>query len=209
VTVPSQGHRRRGIRVYRVAALIRTDRGTLEGIPVTSAARTLFDLGATGTARELSSAVDRARRLGHLDLDALDAILSRRGHTVPGKRVAKVLEIYRRPVFDRARSELLLLDAIATEGLTQPALNTWVENWEIDAYWEAERFAVEVDGWETHGSPLAFEKDQLRGEEMKLAGIDMIRISARRIERQPKQVASRLRVFLSRRRKELGLPPMP
>jgi len=205
VTVPSQGHRRRGIRVYRVAALPRSEYGTLEGIPVTSAERTLLGLGATGTARELTSAVDRAKRLGRLDLDALDAILLRRGHTVAGERLTKVLEPYRRPVFDRARSELLFLDAIEKEGLTLPALNTWVENWEIDAYWEAERFAVEVDGWEAHGTRAAFENDRLRVEEMKLAGIDTIRISARRIEREPEQVALRLRTLLTRRRAELGL----
>jgi len=49
-------------------------------------------------------------------------------------------------VSDRARSELLFLDALEAEGVSPPALNLWVEKWEIDAYWEAERFAVEVDG---------------------------------------------------------------
>lgn len=207
VTVPSQGHRRRGIRVYRVAALPSADHGTLEGIPATSAARTLLGLGAVATARDLTRAVDRARRLGHLDLGALDALLLRRGHTVAGKRLTKALELYRRPVFDRARSELLFLDAIEGVGMAPPALNTWVEKWEIDAYWEAERFAVEVDGWETHGSRQAFEDDRLRMEEMKLAGIEVVPISARRIEREPEQVALRLRALLTRRRKELGLPP--
>ena len=205
VTVPSQGHRRRGVRVYRVAALSSTDHGSIDGIPVTAAARTLLDLGAVATARDLARAVDRAKRRGHLDLDVLDAMLRRRGHTVAGKRLAKTLELYRRPVFDRARSELLFLEAIEGVGLTPPALNRWTEKWEIDAYWEAERFAVEVDGWETHGSRQAFEDDRLRVEEMKLAGIDVIRISARRIEREPERVALRLRTLLARRRVELGL----
>jgi hypothetical protein len=39
---------------------------------------------------------------------------------------------------------------------------------------------------------------------MKLAGIDSIRISARRIETEPQQVAKRIRTFLTRRRTELG-----
>jgi hypothetical protein len=181
----------------------------VEAIPVTSAARTLYDLGATGTARELTNAVDRAKRLGQLDLFALDAVLLQRGHTVPGKRLTKVLELYRRPVFDRARSELLFLDAIENVGLPLPALNTWVESWEIDAYWEAERFAVEVDGWETHGTRKAFETDRLRVEEMKLAGIDVLPVSARRIEREPRAVALRIRALLTRRRAELGLSTQP
>jgi hypothetical protein len=118
---------------------------------------------------------------------------------MPGaEQLRQALILYRKPVNDRARSELLFLDAIEKEGLPLPAINTWVEQWEIDAYWAAERFAVEVDGWETHGGREAFENDRLRQEEMKLAGIDCIRISARRIEREPEQVAKRLRTFLSR-----------
>jgi hypothetical protein len=171
-----------------------------QGIPVTSVARTLLDLGATATARELTSAIDRARRLGRLDLVSLDALLARHGHTVAGKRLQRALSLYRKPVFDRARSELLFLDALEKEGVSLPVLNCWVDKWEIDAHWETERFAVEVDGWETHGSRQAFEDDRLRLEEMKLAGIDCIRISARRIETHPKQVAQRIGTFLSRRR---------
>jgi hypothetical protein len=170
-----------------------------QGIPVTSPPRTLLDLGATATARELASAIDRARRLGILDLDALDRLLARH-RTVAGGRLQQALTLYRKPVFDRARSELLFLDALEQEGLPLPILNCWVEKWEIDAYWPAERFAVEVDGWETHGSRQAFEDDRLRLEEMKLAGIDCIRISARRIETHPEQVAQRIGTFLSRRR---------
>ncbi|HEY5941766.1 MAG TPA: hypothetical protein VIT89_02750 [Solirubrobacterales bacterium] len=167
---------------------------------MTSAARTLFDLGAVATARDLTSAIDRARRLGHLDLDILDALLARHGRTIAGKRLKQALVLYRKPVFDRARSELLFLEALEKEGQSLPVLNIWVEKWEIDAYWEAERFAVEVDGWEAHGSRKAFEDDRLRLEEMKLAGIDCIRISARRIETHPKQVAQRIGTFLVRRR---------
>ncbi len=169
---------------------------------MTSAARTLLDLGAVATARDLSGAIDRSRRLGRLDLDALDALLSRHRRTVAGKRLQQALALYRKPIFDRARSELLFLDALEQEDVRLPVLNCWVGKWEIDAYWEAERFAVEVDGWETHGSRQAFEDDRLRLEEMMLAGIDCIRISARRIETNPKQVAQRISAFLSQRRSD-------
>jgi len=123
---------------------------------------------------------------------------------VPGAtQLKQALALYRKPIFDRARSELLFLDAIEKEGERLPVLNLWVGKWEIDAYWEAERFAVEVDGWETHGSREAFENDLLRQEEMKLAGIDCIRISARRIEAEPQRVAKRIRTLLAQRRTTL------
>lgn len=194
---------RRGIRVHRVMAISDRDCGVLERIPTTSLPRTLLDVAASEPRRELNRAIDRAKRRGLLDLHAIDQLLERRGRVPGASHLREALALYRKPVVDRARSELLLLDAIEKEGFSLPAVNTWVGEWEIDLYWEAERFAVEVDGWETHGSREAFESDRLRQEDMKLAGIDCIRISARRIEKEPVHVAKRLRILLSRRRKSL------
>ncbi len=197
--VPGKG-RRRGIRIHRVVALSDRDCGTIERLAVTSLPRTLIDIAASEPERELNRAVDKARRRDLLDLDAIDRLLERRLRMPGADQLKRALTLYRKPVNDRARSELLFLDALEAEGVSLPALNLWVEKWEIDAYWEAERFAVEVDGWETHGSRQAFEDGRLRQEEMKLAGIDSIRISARRIEKKPQQVAKRIRTLLSQRR---------
>jgi hypothetical protein len=205
VTFAGKG-RRKGIRIHRVMAISDRDITRLERIPVTSLSRTLFDVAATEPKRELERAVDRAKRRNLLDLHAIDQMLKRRARSPGAAQLKQAIALYRKPVFDRARSELLFLDAMEKEGERLPVLNTWVGEWEIDAYWEAERFAFEVDGWETHGSREAFENDRLRHEEMKLAGIDSIRLSARRIETEPKQVAKRIRTFLTRRRTELKRP---
>jgi hypothetical protein len=202
VTFAGKG-RRRGIRVHRVVAISDRDTESLERIRVTSLSRTLFDLAASEPKRELDRAVDRAKRRGLLDLHALDQVIQRRVRVPGAAQLKQALALYRKPIFDRARSELLFLDALENEGECLPLFNTWVDKWEVDAYWEAERFAVEVDGWETHGSREAFESDRLRQEEMKLAGIDCIRISARRIETEPQQVAKRIRALLNQRREIL------
>lgn len=97
----------------------------------------------------------------------------------------------------------MFLDLVKRAGLPAPVLNIWVEKFEIDAYWEAERFAVEVDDWETHGTRKAFEDDRLRIEEMALAGIFAIRISARRIEQRPREVEAHLKALLEQRRRQL------
>jgi hypothetical protein len=202
VTFAGKG-RRKGIRLHRVMAIGDRDIERLERIAVTSLPRTLSDIAASEPKRELERAVDRARRRNLLDLLAIDQMLQRRARVPGAAQLQQALALYRKPVFDRARSELLFLDALESEGERLPLLNTWVGEWEIDAYWEAERFAVEVDGWEIHGSREAFESDRLRQEEMKLAGIDCIRISARRIETEPQQVAKRIRALLAQRRTEL------
>jgi predicted transcriptional regulator of viral defense system len=203
VTFPGKG-RRKGIRIHRVMAISDRDTATLARIPVTSLPRTLFDVAASEPKRELERAVDRAKRRDLLDLDAIDRLLRRRARVPGAAQLEQALDLYRKPVFDRARSELLFLDALEKVGERLPVLNIWVDNWEIDAYWPAERFAVEVDGWESHGSRKAFENDLLRQEEMKLAGIDCIRVSARRIETKPQQVAERIRTLLAQRRATLS-----
>jgi Transcriptional regulator, AbiEi antitoxin len=205
VTFAGKG-RRKGIRPHRVMAIGDQDITTLQRIRVTSLPRTLLDIAASEPKRELERAVDRTKRRGLLDLHALDQLLRRRAQVPGAAQLKQALALYRKPVFDRARSELLFLDALEEEGEPLPVLNTWVNEWEIDAYWKAERFAVEVDGWETHGSRQAFEDDRLRQEEMKLAGIDCVRISARRIETEPQRVAKRIRVFLAQRRRDLKQP---
>jgi very-short-patch-repair endonuclease len=205
VTVPRRGHARSGIRVHRVTTMDSADRARCEDIPVVAVARTLLDISASGGARRLQRAVERAERLGLLDLIEVDAMLARnRGRKgVPALRSA--LEIYRDPAFTRSRAERLLLDALLRGGVSRPAMNAFVAGLEIDAYWEAERFAVEVDGWEFHRSRAAFERDPLRQEQLKLAGIDSIRVTARRLEREPGAVAERIGALLARRRSELGL----
>jgi len=199
VTVTTRRHRRRSIRVH-YAAVLDDDRARCDAIPVTAVPRTLLDVAATERRRRLDHAVQRAERLDLLDLGAVGEILGRRRGTPGTVALRQALEIYRDPVFARSRPERLFLDLVMKAGLPRPAINTYVEGHEIDAYWERERFAVEVDGWEAHRGRKAFEGDPVRQEELKLAGIDSIRLTARRIEREPKEVAQRLRTLLARRR---------
>jgi putative AbiEi antitoxin of type IV toxin-antitoxin system len=203
VTVPRGGHRGQEIQVHHAPSLCAEDRTEAERIPVTAVARTLLDLAATGSRRRLDSAIQRAERLGRLDLDPIEGLLER-GTGAPGtKPLREVLEIYRDPGFFRARSERLFLALVKQAGLPRPSINRFVAGHEVDAYWEPERFAVEVDGWEGHRSRASFESDPLRIENLKLAGIEAIRITARRIEREPQAVGERLAIFLDRRRREL------
>ncbi len=105
----------------------------------------------------------------------------------------------------RAHTERAFLAVVKRAGLPRPAINLFIAGHEVDAYWESERFAVELDGYETHRTRAAFERDPLRIEDLKLAGIDAIRITARRLEREPDQVAKRLKTLLERRQRALRL----
>ena len=78
-------------------------------------------------------------------------------------------------------------------------MNRFVAGHEIDAYWEAERFGVELDVYATHGSRLSFEEDRVRDDELLLAGIETTRVTGPRLDREPGTVIDSLRAHLARR----------
>jgi very-short-patch-repair endonuclease len=112
---------------------------------------------------------------------------------------------YRSRRFTRSELERKFLALVKHAGLPLPSTNLFIEGYELDAYWSELRFAVELDTYEYHGDEISFEEDRLRQEALKLVGIEMIRITGERIDREPQAVADRLGLHLDRRRREL--PP--
>jgi very-short-patch-repair endonuclease len=201
VTVPARGHNRATVRIHHSTILDEHDRDACEGIPVTAVPRTLLDLAAGLPRRRLESTIERAERRALLEVDAIDFLIARSGRHPGRKRLRSALAIYRDPATTRSYAERAFVALVRRAGLPRPAINYFVAGHEIDAYWETERFAVEIDGYDTHGTRAAFERDPMRIEKLKLAGIDAIRITARRIEREPEGVATTLRTLLERHRR--------
>lgn len=200
VTLPARGHQRAGIHIHHSTILEPIDEAIRESIPTTSVARTLLDCAARAQHRTTDGLLERAERPGLLDIPEIEEILARSGRHAGKSRLKRSIELYRDPVFTRAGTERRFLEVVLMAGLPRPAINTFVAGYEVDAYWAKERFAVELDGYETHGTRAAFERDPVRLEDLKLAGIDAIRVTARRLEREPAQVAARLKILLARRR---------
>ncbi|HMI82070.1 MAG TPA: hypothetical protein VK480_09815, partial [Solirubrobacterales bacterium] len=108
------------------------------------------------------------------------------------------------PAFTRSKFEARFRRLVKAAGLPPSSMNFIVAEFELDAYWPELRFAVELDLFETHGSRAAFERDRRRQEELKLLGVEMIRITRPRLDREPKAVLRNLARLLERRRAELG-----
>jgi hypothetical protein len=164
--------------------------------------RTLLDFAAVDP-HFLGGAIEGAARLGLLDLIATDALLRRSRGFRGVARLRDALEIYRDPAFTRSRLERRFLALVKRAGLPRPSMNYFAEGYELDAYWSAERFAVELDTYDYHGGHVAFEKDRLRQEDLKLAGIEMTRVTGVRMDREPEAVVARLRRLLAQRRSHL------
>lgn len=203
VTASSPRRTRDAIRVHSAEALLSADRTEFERAPVTAIPRTLLDFAATDP-RYLGQALDNAHRLDLLDLIAIDELIRRSRGFRGVARLREALEIHRPSAFTRSGLERRFRELVTRAGLPTPSTNTFVEGYELDAYWPAERFAVELDTYDYHGSPRAFEADRLRQEDLKLAGIEIVRITGVRLDREPATVMRRLRRLLAQRRYEPG-----
>ena len=203
VTAASPRRTRGEIRVHSAAALTPLDRTRDEDIPVTAVPRTLLDFAAVDH-HYLGQALDNARRLGVLDLIAVDELISRSKGFRGVARLRTALEIHRPGAFTRSGLERRFLELVRRARLPRPSMNVYVEGHELDAYWPSVRFAVELDTYDHHGSPSAFEEDRLRQETLKLAGIEMTRMTGVRMDREPTAAVRRLRRLLTQRAADLN-----
>ncbi len=204
VTGPVRRRPRLPVRLHHSQILIPADCAVLDGIPVTAVPRTLLDLAAAVPNARLEHAIDRSEQLGLFDLAAVEPLLARAGghHGVGRQRCA--LGIYRPPDFVRSELERRFLALVRKAKLPRPSANFNLAGFELDVYWPEERFVVELDVYETHGTHAAFESDRLRQEELKLAGIEMVRVTGPRLDREPMRVIERIARLLAQRRRELA-----
>jgi putative AbiEi antitoxin of type IV toxin-antitoxin system len=203
LTVPTERRQRDGFRMH-FGVLMSADMTAVEGIPVTSLARAQLDLAAILPEPRLERTLERSEELRIFDLRSLDETLDRHSRHPGAGRLRRALAIYRpEPAFTRSGLERRFLSLVREAGLPLPSMNFNVDGLELDAYWSAERFAVELDVYETHGTHAAFERDRIREEDLKLAGVDLIRITGPRLKREPEQVIERVERHLARRRREL------
>lgn len=204
VTAPIRRRAKREFRVHFSSILAAEDRGEREGIPVTSVPRMLLDLAIRARPDQLERLLERAEELELLDLHAAEDVLDRAGGHRGRGRLRRSLALYQPdPSFTRSRFEKSFRRRVIAAGLAAPSMNFNVDGYELDAYWPDLRFAVELDLYETHGTRAAFERDHLRQEELKLLGVEMIRVTRPRFQREPEAVMRNLAALLARRRREL------
>jgi hypothetical protein len=195
-----KGRRAERSFVVHRADLTRVDLARREGIPVTSLSRTILDVAVTSRQRTVRRHLQLAEDLKVFDLREMEDLLARtKGHRGQAK-VRAALELHDgRPVFTRSSLEERFLEVVREAGLPEPAMNLFVAGFEIDAWWEAERFGVELDVYETHGSRLSFEEDRERDDALLHAGIETIRVTGPRLDREPGKVVDSVRRHLVRR----------
>jgi REase_MTES_1575 len=99
-------------------------------------------------------------------------------------------------VMTRSELEVRFLELCRRAGLPAPDVNTVIEGMEVDFAWPAVRVAVEVDGWETHGTRTAFGRDRRRAAALALAGWILLRFTHDDVVRDPGYVIETLGPFV-------------
>jgi hypothetical protein len=173
-----------GVIVHRPRSIERT---VVRAIPVTTVGRTIVDVADVVSPRALRAVLEQAEIL-RLDVQ-IEPIPGRRGH---GRLLAALAA--HGPAVVRTRSDLEIdfLALCRRAGLPAPNVNTVIEGMEVDFAWPARRLAVEVDGWGTHGTRTAFQRDRRRGVTLALAGWTLLRFTHEDVVRDPGYVISAL-----------------
>jgi very-short-patch-repair endonuclease len=186
-----------GIEVHRVRSLDRADVTTVNGIPVTTVARTLVDLADVVPADHLAKALNEAERMRVFDLRAIQAASARtQGRTGPGpQRLATALQELEAQATTLTRSplEVAFQALIAQAGLEKPRTNAPINGREVDAYWPDHKLIVELDGWRFHNTRRDFQSDRERDRDLMAAGYRVVRFTHADVAHRPARVIETLR----------------
>jgi len=167
VTAPHKRRQRPGLQIHR-ATLAPHDITEKDAIPITTPARTLFDLASVIPPDHLTRAVTEAERRKLLDTTPLYELFERYPRR-PGARALKAaLERNDRLGLTVTRStlEIAFAELLDDAGLESPRLNSMIEDLEVDAQWPALGLVAELDSWGFHRTRADQQADRERSRRL-------------------------------------------
>lgn len=196
---PGRVVRRKGILAHE-SLVVDDEREVLDAIPVTSPFRTIFDLAAVVSTRELERAWHEAEVRQLTDRVSLPMLLER----YPGRRGTRALrELLGSddPVgISRNEFEEAFLALVDAYGLPRPRMNADLSLRgrfiEVDALWEHHRLAVELDSRGVHGTRKRFESDRQRDRVLVAEGWRTMRVTWRQLQDEPTAIVADLKLAL-------------
>ena len=189
------GHQSRRPGVARLDSLRPGDVVEERGLRDTSVERTLLDVGAVVDDCILERSLECALRRHHADLGRLQD-RARCMRTPGARRLDRVLSARGDVLPTESDAETLFLQVARGAGLPDPLRQYGVllrgRRCRLDFAWPAIRLAVEVDGFEAHGSPSALEADLQRQNRVVLDGWLLLRFTWQAITNSPRVVEAEL-----------------
>jgi very-short-patch-repair endonuclease len=198
------GRKIAGIRRRFVSAPVGSEVWFRNGVPVTSAARTIVDCAGITDTKGLSDVIEQASVLGLLDVTAVDRVLDgprRRG----SRRLLRVLGPWRRyrpGIKIRSRMEAKMLPLLSESGLPIPETNARLrvggKTYEVDFLWRSAKLVVETDGGRFHDSPAAGSRDSGRNHALAAAGYFLPRLGWEDLRDRPEEAMREISRLLRR-----------
>lgn len=182
---------RPGIRVYRRAALPRSDLAERDGIPLTNPVRTLIDLALRFADEPLEKAINEADRHGLIDLDRLREELEARPPSPGAPHLRKLLDRRTFRLTDSAL-ERRFLPLARRAGLPIPLTRQFVNGYRVDFYWPDLGLVVESDGLRYHRTAARQSRDARRDQVHAAAGLTALRFTHEQIRYRPAEVEATL-----------------
>ena len=152
ISLPGPSARaKRAIEVHRSVTLTAEDRTSVGGIPCTTLARTLVDLGDVVNRRAVERAVEQAEVLRLFDLSEVQRAIERAGPRRGTGLLSSVLKTLKGPTLTASELEEAFLALSRQTPLPTPEVNAWMtlpdgSAIKVDFLWRNERLAVETDG---------------------------------------------------------------
>jgi hypothetical protein len=187
ISVPRSARSSPGIKRHHVQ--LAPDEATLRRrIPVTTLARTLFDVAALLSEESFEATLREAEYLHRFPLESLEHLQERH----PGRRGATTIKaclqrLGRGPRGrTRSRLEVRFAALLAHTDLPKPELNALLDlaglKIEADCLWRNQQLIAELDGGRAHGTHAAFETDRERDRRLQVAGWRVIRVTWRQLD---------------------------
>lgn len=148
-----------GLVVHRSTTLRHRDIKLVQGLRVTSPARTMLDVAPRLAPARLARAVNDLRLRGLLSIEQLRDVIERNPRN-PGVTLLRPHLEFAQGEPTRSVLEDRFLALLRRHGLPTPQINVHVAGYRVDAYFAQQRLIVELDGWAAHRSRHRFVEDR-------------------------------------------------
>jgi very-short-patch-repair endonuclease len=142
--------------------------------------------------------IEEADRKQLLHSDQLREMLERSGGHHGGERLRALTADFTVALPTRSELEDRCLELLRSAGVPQPRVNAAVAGYEVDLYWPAQRFAIELDGYAFHRGRAQARRDRRKEEALDRAGIALRRFDWWQVTDDGSDVVAAVRRGLAR-----------
>jgi hypothetical protein len=182
---------------HRSINLTPDDITVIDGIVLTTVARTQLDLAAVVSPRGVERSLDQAEVLQVFDLQAITDQLTRNpGHPGAGRLRAALSRYAVGSAVTDSELEEAFVALCRAHALPMPELHGAIDPGDggvllrPDAVWREQKLVVELDGEQFHRTHRAFHDDRARDQRLLAAGWRVTRITWTQLVRRPQEPAA-------------------